>query len=351
MHLNQKKALGLIALFILCCAPSISSVKSSPLEQTVSRRQSVKSYTTQNITSQQLLEVLHAAYGFWNGHRSVSEIGNDYSLTLFPVNATGCYQYLPEENLLVVYDLNVNKETIRPYVMQSYPTTASVVIIVVWNRTKIDNSYFAAAEAGLLVQNVYLAANSINLGTSCVTGIYSESMRNALGLPTNMIPFIIMPLSYPSYQYPAASPNYGLMAGNLPPVQYSSRTLEDALNNMVFSQTWSTENLSPQELSQLLWAGYGYSNVSYSGSYHRTTPSAYNIYPLVIYVSNATGTYQYVPGTHSVMEIQSGDKRLDMANACGGQTWAADAPAIFLVDYNSSFNGGNTGDDGISVAP
>jgi nitroreductase len=343
-----KRAVGLIALFMLSFILSISSVASTtslPLEQTVSRRQSIRSYTSENISSQQLLEVLWATYGHINGHMSVPRMGYDYSLIIFPVNETGSYRYIPENNSLVAHDLSVNKETIRPH-NQDWPSDASVVLVVLWNQTKMDNEYFASAEAGCLVQNVYLAAASLNLGTCCVSAVDSEGLRNDLKLPSTLIPLLVMPLGYPTKPYPAAGPNYDLMTGNLPPVQYSELSFEDALKNMLFTRMWSAENLSLQELSQLLWAAYGYTNVTHETTYHRTTPSAYGIYPLAIFVSNATGTYQYLPETHSVVEVMYGDKRFDIADACAGQVWAADAPAIFLILYNSSYNNGNTGDGG-----
>jgi hypothetical protein len=46
------------------------------------------------------------------------------------------------------------------------------------------------------------------------------------------------------------------------------------------------------------------------------------------------------------VEVKHGDKRFDIADACAGQLWAADAPAIFLIVYNSSYNDGWTGDGG-----
>ena len=72
----------------------------------------------------------------------------------------------------------------------------------------------------------------------------------------------------------------------------------------------------------------------------------YGRYPLVIYVSNATGVYQYLPESHSITKILDDDKRLDIANTFSGQAWAADAPTIFLISYDSAYNSGNTGDGG-----
>jgi SagB-type dehydrogenase family enzyme len=266
-------------------------------------------------------------------------------LIIFAVNETGSYRYIPENNSLIVHDLSVNKETIRPH-DQGWPSNASVVLIVAWNQTKMNNGYYASAEAGCLVQSVYLAAASLGLGTCCVGGISSQGLRSDLKLPSTMIPLLVMPLGYPAEPYPPASPNYDLMTGNLPLVQYSELSFEDSIRNMLFTQIWPAENLSLQKLSQLLWAAYGYTNVTHGTSYHRTTPSAYGIYPLVIYVSNATGIYQYLPENHSVIEVVHGDRRFEIANACSSQVWAADAPAIFLIVYNSSYNNGNTGDGG-----
>lgn len=312
---------------------------SSSLEEIMSQRMSMRSYTTENVTNQQLLEVLRAAYGYWGDHRSTPQTGSDRALVTFAINATGSYQYIPENNTLVVYDRAVNKETIRPY-DQGYPSDASAVLIPVWNQTRMGNKYFASAEAGCFVQNAYMAAISLGLGTVCVGGIYQAEIGNLLELPSKMTPMVAMPIGYLSSSYPSAFPDYSRMYGNLPTVQFSDRTFGNALDNMLYAQAWSPENLSLQELSQLLWASYGYSSTG-----HRTTPSAYDIYPLQILVLNATGVYRYTPGNHSVTETLVGDKRLDVENIFNGQNWATNAPALFLVIYDSAYNNGWTGDD------
>jgi len=327
----------------------------TPLEETISRRRSTHqsgTYTSQDITQQQLLKVLWAAYGYLpSGYRSVPSIGGNYSLIIYAVNATGSYRYIPENHSIVLHDQTVNKGTISSH-DQGWPSEASTVLVIVWNQTQMNNQYFAAAEAGCLVQNIYLEASVLNLGTCCVGGVDSAGLRNDLHLPSNLIPLLVMPLGYPVTSYPPTSPNYDVMNRNLPPVQYSNKSLDEAIENRRPVNQWSSENLSLQELSNLLWAAYGSANTT-----HRTTPSSWGIYPLVIYVLNSTGTYRYVPEIekksppeyfHYTVKILEGDKRYDVANACSGQTWAANAPAIFLIAYNSSFNNGNTGDGSAS---
>ena len=323
-----------LATFIISClliTPALAD--SVSLEQTISARYSARSWTSDSISDVQLLEVLRSGYGYYGDHRSIPQVGNAYSLDLFVANATGTYRYVPEQNTLTVHDLSINKETIRSNFGQSYVADANAVILIIWNQTRMSNQYYASAEAGLVVQNIYLAAVTLNLGTVCVGMISSNGLRSALSLPATMTPLLAMPLSYPASPYSAATPDYTWMTGNLPPVQLSQTTFTDALNSMLYAQSWSNQNLSAQELSQLLWVAYGYSSAG-----HRTVPSAYNSYPTKIWFLNATAAYEFIPQTHSVTLKLQGDKRLEIATALGSQN-LANASTVFLVIYDSSLGG------------
>ncbi|MCL4429604.1 MAG: nitroreductase family protein [Chloroflexi bacterium] len=320
-----------IVLMLFFCMFLEASAASVPIEQAMSERYSVRDWTSDNIPSVLLLETLRSAYGYSSGHRSIPLVGNGYSLVLFVANATGTYKYSPQQNTLTVYDLTLNKEVLRSRFNQGYPSNASAIVIVVWDQTVTSNPNYASAEAGFFVQNMYLAAVSNSLGTVCVALIDSASLRADLKLPSTMTPMLVMPIGYPMTPYSSASPDSTRMNGNLPAVQYSTRSYTEALSNLVYAQSWSSQTLSTQELSQLLWAAYGYSSTG-----HRTVPSAGPTYGLQIWLSNATGIYQYSPQTHSVTQKVSGDKRANVASASGGQSWAASAPVIFLVVYDSS---------------
>jgi len=357
-HVLRRLLSMIVISLVILQLLSLPAYGSAPsLEETISRRRSTHqsgTYTDQNVTQQELLKVLWAAYGYTSsGHRSLPSIGGNYSLIIYVANATGSYRYIPKIHSIVLHDQNVTKETLfNPQKQwQVWPKEASAVLVILWNKTRMGNGYFAAAEAGCLVQNVYLEANCLNLGTCCVSGVNSTNLRTDLHLPLDLIPLLVMPLGYRLYYYPPASPNYSIMDGNLPPVLYSNTSLEEAIMNRMSVNEWSSENLSSQELSQLLWAAYGSANTT-----HRTTPSAGGIYPLIVYVLNSTGVYRYVPEIeketpelfHFIDKTLEEDKRYEVANACSGETWAANAPTILLVAYNSSFNNGHTGDGSAS---
>ena len=334
MSLKYIKA-GLVALFIFCLLLSTASSPPIPIEQAMSMRASIRNYTGADISQQHLLDALKAAYGYWGDHRSIPLVSSNYCLSIFVVNSTGSYLYNPGTNTVSVYNLSVDKDQISPKITQGYASSASVVLIIVWNQTKQSNVYFASLEAGFLVQNVYLAVLPFGLGTVCVTTIDSSGLVTDLNLSPEMTPLLAMPIGEPPTEYPSATPDYTRMNGNLPPVQYSTMSFEDALGSLLYAVDWSNQSLSTQELSQLLWASYGYSSTD-----HRTVPAAVGVYTLKIYFSNSTGIYNYIPESHSITTVASGDKRIDIASA-GGGTWAANAPVIFIMVYDSTM--GNDG--------
>ena len=313
----------------------IASTMAVPLEIIVSQRKSVRNYTDELITSQQLLTLLHNAYGYSGDNRVLPRIGDAHSLVLYAINSSGTYIYTPETNSLSVWSSTVTKETILPYLNQAWSWESNTDLFVFWDSTKMGNQYFASAEAGCLVQNFHLTAASLGIGTCCLVG-FNEDLRTELGLPSTMVPLLMMSagIPLPSYSYdPNATPAISSMTDNLPVVQNSAKTFEEALSDINFTETWVAEELSLQEQSQLLWAAYGYSSTG-----HRTTPSAEGWYPLIVYMLNATGTFRYLPEDHCVLEVQEGDKRSIIADIYGNQLWAADAPTIFLLLYDSSFN-------------
>jgi hypothetical protein len=186
----------------------IGSAMATPLEITISQRYSVRSYTNQPVTSQQLLTALHAAYGYSGANRVLPKIGDAYSLTVFSVNSSGSYIYTPETNSMSVWNTSVSKETISSRLTQSWENGANVVVVIVWNQTKMNNGYFAYAEAGYLVQNFYLAAVNSGIGTCCAQTFDSDGLRSDLGLPSTMVPLLIVPTGFPNSPYPAATPDY-----------------------------------------------------------------------------------------------------------------------------------------------
>ncbi len=72
--------------------------------------------------------------------------------------------------------------------------------------------------------------------------------------------------------------------GNRPTISLnvSSSPLSDLLNSRRSTRSFSARDISPQDLSDILWSGYGKTDGT---GYHRTVPSAGALYPLAFHVA------------------------------------------------------------------
>jgi hypothetical protein len=122
--------------------------------------------------------------------------------------------------------------------------------------------------------------------------------------------------------------------------------LDTALEPLAYGSTFSAEDLSPREMSQLLWASYGCSNHRAAGSKGGLVcASAVANYYLTkrIYWVGADGVDRYhdrrPPGTdlttrdHRIERVTTGDVRLALRQAVGG---LPDAPDYEIICVGST---------------
>jgi len=107
------------------------------------------------------------------------------------------------------------------------------------------------------------------------------------------------------------------------------RPLMQVLKDRKSSREFSSERLSDQVLSNLLWAAFGI-NRPVSG--RRTAPSARNWQEIDIYVAMAEGLYLYDAKAHQLNPLQKGDLR----PMTGSQAFVKDAfmNLIYVADYS-----------------
>src|SRR4030042_6015141 len=105
------------------------------------------------------------------------------------------------------------------------------------------------------------------------------------------------------------------------PVYDSETSLEEALLGRRSVKRFDEEPITLQQLSQLLWAGQGISDLSGK----RTAPSAGALYPLKVYVvigyvdGITPGIYEYEPETHTLRKTKDNDQRESLAQAALNQ--------------------------------
>jgi len=117
------------------------------------------------------------------------------------------------------------------------------------------------------------------------------------------------------------------------PQKTIGKPLMEALNNRQSSRTFSPAALPLQELSNILWAGFG---INRQESGKRTAPSAMNWQEITIYALTAEGIYTYDAKSNSLTQIVAGDFR----KLAGVQPYVKEAPLnlIYVADYSKVKN-------------
>ena len=121
--------------------------------------------------------------------------------------------------------------------------------------------------------------------------------------------------------------------------------LMEALKARSTQREYDYKQLTPQVLSDLLWAAFG---VNRPESGKRTAPSAMNLQEIDVYVALAGGLYLFRAEEHMLEKI-SGD---DIRAATGAQPFVAGAPVnlIFVADYSRMTSGSQADKDFYSAA-
>jgi SagB-type dehydrogenase family enzyme len=104
-------------------------------------------------------------------------------------------------------------------------------------------------------------------------------------------------------------------------------SLEETLAQRRSVRSFTEEELTLEEISQLLWAAQGTTS-AWGG---RTAPSAGALYPLEAYVATANGLYRYVPHGHKVIIESQDDLRLELWEVALEQDAIREAPAVFVI--------------------
>ncbi len=103
-------------------------------------------------------------------------------------------------------------------------------------------------------------------------------------------------------------------------------SLEGCLATRRSIRSFEASPLAPSEIGQLLWACQG---VTAAGGL-RTAPSAGALFPLTIYVADASGVSRYWPGRHAVSAAGADDVRARLREAALDQD-AMRAPSVFVI--------------------
>ncbi len=107
--------------------------------------------------------------------------------------------------------------------------------------------------------------------------------------------------------------------------------LEKAIAGRRSHRDFSSQPLTLEQISQLVWAAQGQDT---AGRY-RTAPSAGATYPLELFVVSGEGLFRYLPARHSLEKHSDQDLRAALASAGWEQNFIEEAPLtlVFAAEF------------------
>ena len=215
--------LGCWGLVACCSLAAIAASASSPevtlpapktdgvmsVEAALAKRRSVRAYGKEALALANVSQLLWAGQGVSSpgGFRTAPSAGALYPLELYLVVGnvdeldTGVYKYVPSNHTLIHWrDGDRRGALSRAAWWQSSIKDATAVLVCTGVVERTQRKYGGRAERYMLIevghasQNVFLQAQSLNLGTVVVGAFRDRATKRVLALPENEEVLYLMPL-------------------------------------------------------------------------------------------------------------------------------------------------------------
>jgi SagB-type dehydrogenase family enzyme len=183
------------------------------VEEALQGRRSTKKFANRSLELAQISQLLWAADGINRpeGKRTAPSGRAAYPIDLYLVAgergvtnlAPGVYRYVVADQALEL----VAPGEFRPAVAkacnsQVWIGEAPVIVVISGDikRSEAKNgeqaALFTHLEAGFIGQNIFLQAGTLNLGAGVAGGFKDKPLAQALKLPENDVPFLVMPVGF-----------------------------------------------------------------------------------------------------------------------------------------------------------
>lgn len=111
------------------------------------------------------------------------------------------------------------------------------------------------------------------------------------------------------------------------PQKDGGKSITYCLQNRKSTKEFSSKAISEQQISNILWAAYGFNRPD-----KRTVPSAMNCQEFTLYVFLPSGIYRWNDKTNELIQLSKGDSR----KVAGKQDYVATAAMniVYVADYS-----------------
>lgn len=179
------------------------------LEQSLLARRSVREYSGEPLTLEEVSQLLWAAQGITDerGYRTAPSAGGLYPIELYIVVSDvidlspGIYHYLPEgHELELIAEGDRRDELAEAALSQSWVSEGamSIIVTVIYERTTVKYGErgirYVHMEAGHATQNICLQAAAMGLGLVTIGAFHNDDVAELLGRPADENPLYVIPV-------------------------------------------------------------------------------------------------------------------------------------------------------------
>lgn len=185
--------------------PSPDTKGKVPLETTILKRRSIRSFTGQDLSLEQIGQLLWAAQGITDrrGYRAAPSAGALYPLEIYVAKEDGLFHYIPDGHKLEkLSDKDLRRPLQSAALFQSWVGQAPIDIIICAVYERVTSRYgergarYTDIEVGHTAQNIHLQAVSLGLGSVPIGAFSDNSVSKVLSLPEDEVPLYIIPVGY-----------------------------------------------------------------------------------------------------------------------------------------------------------
>ena len=174
------------------------------VEEAIFSRRSIRNFTTQELTIEQLSQILWVSQGQTkDGYRSAPSAGALYPIEIRLIKKDGLFKYLTSGHKIVLLSAeDFRKPLAQGALYQNSIIQAPVTIIISANYNKITPKYgqrgisYSYIETGHIAQNIHLEAVALGLGSVPIGAFDDKTVKEILLLPTENEPLYIVPIGY-----------------------------------------------------------------------------------------------------------------------------------------------------------
>ena len=179
------------------------------VEQALRLRRSVRTFAEKPLQLSEVAQLLWSAQGITSrdGLRTAPSAGALYPLEIYLVAGSvndlpvGVWHYLPDNHRLEqLNDTDIRNPLAHAALDQAWIREAAAVVVFAAVYERTTRKYgkrgirYVHIEAGHAAENLFLQAVSLDLNTVIVGAFRDDAIRNALNLPQDHVPLILMPV-------------------------------------------------------------------------------------------------------------------------------------------------------------